>query len=255
MSEEILTVGFGVTETDPKWSEYGITEKHLSYQENKTNFKAIIKEDKLVTLVKNRYTVIPNELILEDIVPLIERFGYDQLDSPAKKSNGNRLMLYFVKPELHNLSNNEGIKLGLLLKNSIDGSLSLGVEGFSYRELCSNGVIMGQETVQSFHKKHVGNAEEIINRLEESVALVNKTSLRILEKYKHMTQVKFENDRYESLKENVPRKLLIGVSSKIEQGTDWNAYNEITQNLWHNKKVSQMGQYGLMKTVNRVFEV
>jgi len=251
---EKLHVDFEVESEDLRWQEYGIIEKHLSYNGRRTKFKGIVKSGNLVNLVSRRYTVIPNELLVEEIVPLIEHFGYEPIDSPAKSIPDVRYMQYFIRPELEKVDN-EGIKLGVLLRNSIDGSLSLGLEGFSYRTLCSNGVILGKESVYSFSKKHMGNVKDILSHLEEGMVLVNKTSLQILEKYKHMMRVKFEQEKYVKLKEQLPKRDLVDVSRMINTGTDWDAFNEVTQNIWWNRRGNMMNQYGKMQVVNRVFGV
>ena len=251
---EKLQIEFEVEKTDEKWQEYSISEKYLTYQSEQTKFKGIVKAGKLVNLVSKRYTVIPNELLIEEVVPLIERFGYEQLDSPAKGIVSARYMQYFVKPKLEDV-NGEGIKLGMLLRNSIDGSLSLGLEGFSYRTLCSNGVIMGKESVYSFTKKHMGSAKDILSNLEEGVALVNKTSLRILEKYNHMMKVEFNKEKYGELKKQLPKKDLVDVARRIGTGTDWDAFNSVSQNLWHNEKGNMVNQYGKMQVINKVFGI
>ena len=253
MSEK-LQIEFEVEKTDDKWQEYDISEKYLTYQGEQTKFKGIVKSGKLVNLVSKRYTVIPNELLVEDVVPLIEQFGYEQLDSPAKGIANSRYMQYFIKPKLEDV-NGEGIKLGMLLKNSIDGSLSLGLEGFSYRTLCSNGVIMGKESVYSFTKKHIGSVKDILLQLEQGVALVNKSSLRIIEKYQHMMKVEFNKEKYVKLKEQLPKKDLVDIARRIGSGTDWDAFNQVTQSLWHNRRGNMINQYGKMQVVNKVFGI
>ena len=251
---EKLQIEFEVEKTEEKWREYGISEKYLTYQGEQTRFKGIVKAGKLVNLVSKRYTVIPNELLIEEVVPLIERFGYEQVDSPAKGIVSARYMQYFVKPKLERVDN-EGVKLGMLLRNSIDGSLSLGLEGFSYRTLCSNGVIMGKESVYSFTKKHMGSAKDILLHLEEGVALVNKSSLQILEKYQHMMKVEFNKEKYAKLKEQLPKKDLVDIARRIGTGTDWDAFNSVTQTLWHNERGNMENQYGKMQVVNKVFGI
>lgn len=251
---EKLQVEFEVESEDFRWNEYGIVEKYLNYDGERTKFKAIVKENRLVNLVSKRYTVIPNELLIEDVVPLIERFGYEQLDSLAKDIAVVRYMQYFIKPKLEKVDN-EGIKLGMLLRNSIDGSLSLGLEGFSYRTLCSNGVIMGKESVYSFTKKHMGSVKDILSHLEEGVALVNKTSLQILEKYQYMMKVEFNKEKYGALKKLLPKKDLVDIARRIGTGTDWDAFNSVTQSLWHNSRGNMINQYGKMQVVNKVFGI
>jgi len=81
---EKLHVEFEVESEDLRWQEYDVIEKYLKYNGRRTKFKAIVKSGNLVNLVSRRYTVIPNELLVEEIVPLIERFGYEVIDSPAK---------------------------------------------------------------------------------------------------------------------------------------------------------------------------
>lgn len=251
---EKLQIEFEVEKSDDRWQEYNISEKYLNYHDEQTRFKGIVKDGKLVNLVSKRYTVIPNELLTEEVVPLIERFGYEQLDSPAKGMVSARYMQYFVKPKLEEVGN-EDVKLGMLLRNSIDGSLSLGLEGFSYRTLCSNGVIMGKESVYSFTKKHMGSVKDILLHLEEGVALVNKTSLRILEKYNHMMKMEFNKEKYGALKEQLPKKDLVDIARRIGTGTDWDAFNSVTQNLWWNERGNMINQYSKMQVVNKVFGI
>jgi len=253
---EKLHVEFEVESEDLRWQEYDIIEKYLKYNGRRTKFKAIVKSGNLVNLVSRRYTVIPNELLVEEIVPLIERFGYQPIDSPAKSIPTDvRYMQYFIKPELEKIDN-EGIKLGLLFRNSIDRSLSLGLEGFSYRTRCGNGVIMGKESVYSFTRKHVGGSvEDILSRLEEAIALINKKSLQILEKYKHMMKIKFQKEKYSELEKYLPKRDLADVSRMIGTGTDWDAFNEVTQNIWWNRRGNMINQYGKMQIVNRIFGI
>jgi len=252
--KEKLQVEFEVEKTDDHWQEYNIAEKYLNYEGITTKYKGIIKNNKLAALVSKRYTVIPNELLKEEIVPLIEQFGYQQLDSPAKPISENRYLQYFIDPKLHNIGN-DTIKLGLLLRNSIDGSISLGLEGFTYRTLCSNGMIAGKGTVYSFTKKHMGDAKEILNGLEEGVALVNKSLLQVLEKYDHLMRKRFETNQYNQLKDALPKKLIIGTVKFLNTGTEWQAFNEVSANVWHNHKINQSRQYSSMQVINRVFEI
>ena len=253
MAQEKLRVEFEVDRVDDNWKEYGISEKYLTYDGEKTRFKGIVQDGRLVNLVSNRYTVIPNELIIEGAVPLIEQFGYESIDSPAKDVKNTRYMQYFIKPDLERIDN-ETIKLGLLLRNSIDGSMSLGIEGFIYRTVCSNGVVMGRETIYGFSKKHVGNAKDILSYVEKALVTINKSSLRILEKYNHLLRATFKQEKYENLEKHLPKKDLVDVSRRVG-GSDWNAFNSVTQNIWHNKSAGMINQHGKMKIVNRVFGI
>ena len=251
---EKLHVEFEIESEDLKWQEYDIVEKYLRYNGKPTRFKGIVKSGELVGLVSRSYTVIPNEFLVEQIVPLVEQYGYEPIDSPARKVGKAKYIQYFIKPELEKVDG-EGIHLGILLRNSIDGTLSLGLEGFSYRTRCGNGVIMGKEAVYKFTRRHVGTVEGILSEIEEAIAQINKTSLRILEKYSHMMRVKFEEKKYNELEKRLPKKDLVDLSRMIGTGTDWDAFNEVTQNIWWNNKGSVLGQYSKMQVVNKVFGI
>jgi hypothetical protein len=144
--------------------------------------KGIFRDGKLIhkPLVSRSYAVIPDESIEETMFPLVE--GRFKLKKKVKESNETKT---FWELESLNPSTQRRIKgsstpndiydVRLVVRNSINGGMSAGIDLDTYRQVCSNGMLgWGKEF--STRIFHYGDQQKRLRALEESFTSVMEQS-------------------------------------------------------------------------------
>lgn len=145
------------------------------------------------------------------------------------------------------------IQLGFAIHNSIDRSMGFGAGLFTFRHACANMVFMGlkghemefdqRKTLAWTYNKHVGNFQADSSILKGQIMKIIEQGIDVIETYKQWNNIQLNQERYEILKKSLPEKYVppnmmtkpLGVE-EMKVKTLWNAYNSITEQIWHNDK-------------------
>jgi len=250
-----MKIVFDVGKIDETWKEYNITEAYLKYNDKQTPYKAILKNGRLVAILGRGYQVLPNEVVKQVADEIASRLNAEPLLEKTRLPTewGNayfskdswKVYLVYTIPEWHEIDGRDRCKIGFAFRNSIDGTLAFSVTGFTYREMCSNGVFMGYRELARFYHKHTKGLKVDMDNIMKATMKVIEAMERVLEAYRKMVELQLNEEIAESIaKSTLPRKL-IPPYIKLE-GTElvwfdesktvWDAYNDITARIWHNTR-------------------
>jgi hypothetical protein len=213
-------------------------------------------------VVSSKYTFIANE----KVHALIQDAGFKPETLKFSK-DGYKMFAEVFSDDASGLrphtftaqGNGDKIEVGVMIRNSIDGTMAFGGDIFTFRSRCSNGAIIGKQELGSFSVKHVGNYERLIAVFKAQLNRAFELSMKIKPYYQKAAEVKINQELAESLvKTKVPQKFLpdfINVDkqknspAKIiledKNRTVWDGFNQVTDNAWHGEKVgiTTMRQY------------
>lgn len=271
--------------------EYGIESSLLRVNNFDTSQQLITKHGKFVASLDNKYQVLPNEQVMEQMEEIGSAVGLIPLEVAPRGwfyiqpdhstiSNHNKygattkVASILVNPEPIIMPDGKEIKLGLVVKNSIDGQWSFSSSTFVFRTVCQN--MMFHISRQKF--SNVGdylsmkadvNPDQLQNHqtLQTSFAYKRHTrSLDVEQVAKSLKQVYEEGkgylQRYKELSElKMTKKLGIQIANKLPRWTTdhepikewldidpkkgikvdesvslWRCFNDVTESLTHNGK-------------------
>jgi hypothetical protein len=140
-----------------------------------TNLMEISRNDKFITIVSNRYKLLPNEfaeLIGEDVA---SRVGAKLVNRIA---DGNMLILTYLLDEFQ--INNSKAQAGFFITNSIDERMSFRIKSFLWYE---NEVIYLGSLVSGVIRRHTKNIDidmdNVVSTAREAVTTAEKFAKQI----------------------------------------------------------------------------
>ena len=171
-----------------------------------------------VAIVGKNYSLLPNERAFEMTEDVISKYfkntfakatasltsnasgnvnngGYLSKEGEASyrySKDGGQIFAYWVSNDKINVNGEDyPCSVGLMMKNSIDGTCGFSINAFTFRWACSNGMIMGKRDLLQFSQRHVGDIEalesNIVNGIRDSLAV----GTDIIEQYRGWTKAKF----------------------------------------------------------------
>jgi hypothetical protein len=269
------------------YSKYGFEVLSI-YDEKKnlTDFKAIrnVKTERIIAMPRIGYKLLPNEVVLEASNQVADTINLEQFklitDSvedwktfkpkskyyKSKKTghkivqyiNGNehalideeatRMFAFYKIPKLHLIDKNEDINFGICVRNSVDGSCGLAIDGFTFRHICGNASLMtltqimkaGQQV--SARHRHTKNLNIGLDNIEEWILNVSEKMGRVKALYETWMVEQLNKDTVFKLGRSMPVKYLpdyINVEKKKvtltadPTPTMWQTYNDLTAKIWH----------------------
>lgn len=254
---------------DDTWSRYGLAEFPVLINNRETRYKAIARGNKLVTIVGKGYYLYPNEEALKIADKAAKLVGLQPFQATVAglKSEGHALYnqgrtqmrALYLTPENHKVDGDK-VNVGVNVFNSIDGSTSFGCSLFTFREICSNGVIFGKETVFSVRRIHTVGLEKAIETLKTRILRTMEQASDLLADYKLMAQMKVTEELVERLKKSrLPKRILPDYiqeeEAEIPNLTQWQLYNDITEAIWHNARTGLKSKAFQYKTLHAAMEV
>lgn len=208
-------------------------------------YKIGIRNNQLAGIMSKRYTFISNEKAYQ----LIQDSGFKPERTDFSKT-GNAMFVQVFSDDASGLrphtftaqGESDKVEVGLLIRNSIDGTTSFGGDIFTYRSRCSNGAVVGKKSLGSFSVKHVGQYEKLVAVFKAQLNRAFELSTKVKTYYQKATEVKINQEIAESLiKTKLPQKFLpdfISIDEKItiladKNRTVWEGFNAITEKAWH----------------------
>lgn len=208
-------------------------------------YKVGIRNNQLAGIMTNKYTFIANEKAYQ----LIRDSGFKPTNVEFAH-NGNVMFVQVFTDKVgdgpHMWSNDQNggdkVQVGVMIRNSIDGTTSFGGDIFTYRSRCANGAIIGKKNLGSFSVKHVGQYDRLVAVFRAQLNRAFDLSVKVKQFYMKAAEVKINQEIAESLiKTKLPQKFLpdfIKVEKKAtilqdKNRTVWDGFNEITDKAWH----------------------
>jgi len=241
-------ISFG--EPNRTWEKYQLLQAPIFFNAAPTKYKAILRENKLVTITGRDYYLFPNEEALkigDEAAKLAGLEPFEKINAYGMKKVGHALLneqetqmraMYIL--ENRAAIDGEELNIGVNVFNSIDKSTAFGCSLFSYRYICGNGVIYGQEEIFTIRRIHSSGFQQIIEDLKAKILAVMERGIDILDAYNQMAQQELNEELAEKLKRSRLSKKVLPDYLKEEEAhlqdlTVWTTYNDITELIWHNR--------------------
>jgi hypothetical protein len=278
-----LNIEFGNPNT--KWECYGLVEAPILYNGELSDFKAIIRDGRLLTITGIDYKLLPNEEVIKIADQVAEALGakpfnqfegewYCKLKSHIiwNKKQTQVHCLYAFPDHIGDVGDNDTIHWGFSVHNSIDRSMGFGVGCFTFRHACSNMVFMafkGYETefderkaLAWVYNKHTLNFKTTVEDLSRKILKVVDKGRQVLEIYRRMRLEKINEDLLRKISASpLPRKLLPDYVPEdpreqifsVPDYTKWECYNDLTAAIWHNAKTDIQSKRYQFNIVHNIF--
>ena len=215
-------------------------------------------------VVTENYTPVQHHEVIEKVRNLIDAYGFDIRDEVIEYSGPYRARLFYkvILWEYEPIRGDK-IGLGLLITNSYDTSLALGIYGFALRLVCTNEMVFApkkwaENQVISLRTIHVG---EVWERFEEGLrnALNNMESIQIFIKRMIGAKVPVEEVLRALNRMKLAETYKIRIQELIGKKKGyidlWEAYNHITYVLTHEtKRWDYMKRMEYLSKLNREVE-
>jgi len=243
-----MEINFGVSNTT--WKRYGLEQLPIQIDGKDTNYKAIFKDNSLVKVLGKDYELFPNEealKIADQAASLAglqafapKSFGLRTVGNVLYNKQETKMRAIYTPGKIQRVDGDE-VNVGVNVFNAIDGSSSFGCGVFTFRSICSNGVIFGYEEIMNLRRIHTKGLQTAIEGMKSKMVLVMEQGASLLEAYRRMARVKVTEkfiDRI--LSSRLPARVLPYYlkeeEAKLPDVTEWQLYNDITELIWHNER-------------------
>lgn len=245
--------------------DYGLQEAYIEINGKPSWYKAIIRKGNLVAILGKDYQLFPNEEALKLASQAAKVVGFDPF---VFKGKGNviynkrqtRMHAFYSPPKTWDVGK-ETLHIGVDVRNAIDGTSAFGCSVFTFREICSNGVIYGYKHLWGFQRIHTAGFEAATKDLATNMVTVMDKTRDIISAYKRMAQKRITEKLINKIRAcALPKKLKPGwMLVEDEQEllipptyTEWEAYNDITEEIWHNRKTDIVTKETQFKELHRI---
>jgi len=250
-------------ELDRNWQQYDLYQAPLLFNGQKTHYKAIIYHGKIAAIVGRGYELFPNEEAVKiadraariaGLKPFqIKAPGIETEDHVLYNKDGTRMRAIYVPDGEAKITDRDSVKAGVQVYNSIDSSSSFGAGIFTFRGICSNGVIFGYRKIYGIRKIHTKSLNAAVNTLKNRIAIIMDRASQVITDYRRMTETKATEDLIQQIKKSrISKRVLPDYlkedNVKAPDITVWDIYNDITEAIWHNAKAG-------MRTKTHQFQV
>jgi hypothetical protein len=256
--------------------EYNIGEADMvlrtNYAETKlSKVKAVFEKNvnngkvNLVSIVGRNFAVIPNQLIMQMVADVSKDLNLSTLSVRYTK-NGYAMRIDLLSERKQPIEVNDLVQFGVSIRNSIDGSTALGVDGFTYRLACRNGATARLQNV-TFNAKHVGDVNKLLDAFREALRTALEYCHQLAELYRKATRIKVTKEIAERLVElNLPMMyykytpIRLNVDGKdveidvIREDTLWNTFNSITYVITHKSRANPIARSRMTHRLHRVMQ-
>jgi hypothetical protein len=255
--------------------EYNIGEADMvlrtAYTETRlSKVKAVFEKNvdngkiNLVSIVSKNFAVIPNQLIMQMVADVSKDLNLSTLSVKYTK-NGYAMRIDLLSERKQPIEVNDLVQFGVSIRNSIDGSTALGVDGFTYRLACRNGATARLQNV-TFNAKHVGDVNKLLDAFREALRTALEYCHQLAELYRKATRIKVTKEIAERLVElNLPMmyykytpiRLNVDGREEVEvdvvrEDTLWNTFNGITYVITHKSRANPIARSRMTHRLHRV---
>lgn len=193
------------------------------------NKKLLRREDTnaILGVVSKKYKIIQNEDLIKTIPSSF------QLTKTHIENNGAKCRAIFQNPNQRFEIDGNTLTPMIMMTNGFDGGTKYLFTGGLFRMVCTNGLVVGIEIVKKTIRRHIGNADPILevdfSKIDESIDIFKKAAQTpfTLDNAKN-----FLDEQVKQLK--ISGKTAINVIQLFEQKMDiksnsiWGFYNAVT---------------------------
>lgn len=225
---EKLIVEFDVEKTIQR--DYGYAEKFLSYRGEKTKYKAILKDGKLVAIVSRRFYLLENERLYD----IVKKYGEDRGYEVSIISQSFTRIHVLVKPPEKDYA--------VVVHNSVDGSMALRVD-LLIRLKSGVYTVFRVRDVSQVYRKHTKNLMKFIEELVQTIDTILDGADRFKKFISSLDDYKIsdlEQDIRDTIEAVFPKKHWEGVWYKYKRGqisTLKEMYENFAEKIWQDARL------------------
>jgi len=259
-----MEISFG--DPDTTWQQYGLLQCPILYAGEESSYKAIVRNGQLVKILGRGYELFPNEeaLKLADQAAALVGLKPFQVSAPGLRTEGHvifnneetRMRAIYTLGRVEKVDGDE-VNVGVNVFNSIDGSSSFGCGLFTFREICSNGVILGYEKIFQVKRIHTKGLSRVLEEMKTRMVYTMERGLDVLESYRRMAREKVTEKLVDKILRSRLSLKVLPDYIKEEEATipdinQWQLYNDITELIWHNADAGLHTKTFQFNTLHRV---
>ena len=263
---------FDFDRTDVRWEQYGIKSVPLLVRDGKgtlyddRKFKGVFLKDKYHRIVSRGYVVFPNEEVNLIVNQALERHPDLHLRQVHTSHNGDAMYWELMSDKLNQVvkgswKKDDTVGMGCIVRNSVGAGVALGIDMFTYRLSCENGAVARGHDLASLAIRHYKTDPESM-RLTVSRRIydvVEETS-QLLAHYRKAAVLKFTQPMAREMTKRVPIKYLPdyvqvekdSVTLSNKNKTFWEAFNDVTENVWHSDKLGFLSKSDALQHAHAV---
>jgi len=245
-----MEMSFG--KPDETWSAYNLFQVPLLYNGHPTKYKAIVKDRRLVAVLGRDYRLLPNEEAVKIASEVAQRVDAEPFrqglygDNVMHNKPSTKVYANFLMRGKYDISGRDTVRAGFSVQNGIDGGLAFSATGFTFREVCSNGVFLGYKQIARFFRKHTAGFEIDMDSIVKAVEGVIEETEQTIVTYGRLVAINLNEEIAQKIAQSrLPRKLMppyIQIEKGELVGFDdskslWDVYNDLTAAIWHSVKV------------------
>lgn len=231
-----------------------------------SKYKAIVDErdnDVLYGIVTKSYVIVNHRDLLGVAVPILQECGLNHYRTHVHKG---KMFSIWLKEEEVEIVENDTIKLGVVLRNSIDGTMGLGIDAFFYRGLCLNEAMINYSRLKkerTMFKKYIVHKKGLtLDKIGQAIKEVVENFSKVVEIARNSASLAISSEETEELSiwaetallpKKFTRELLASSPSNM-----WEAYNLVTKAItesranWFSKSLYYNEASKLLMKVARV---
>ena len=214
----------------------------------------------------DKYTLLPNE----EVLSLLGAAGFNPTQV-YRSRGGNAIHAQVLEDKTdrntHEIVEGDSVKVGVMVRNSIDGSLAFGGDIFTYRLLCSNGAIARGAEVGSFTYKHLGEREKLTAGVKDMIERVLNAGTELIATYRMAAEISLNQQfadqlaktyipdvyipKYIDMKDRTKPKLTAAAQSV----SLWQAFNYMTKEMWHPNRASMITKMRHEQELHKVLTI
>jgi hypothetical protein len=198
-------------------------------------YKAILRGSELIAIVRQGYRLLPNEEVLTIVRNLAPEIGATCFQEYIY---GNRIFLTYLMEEKL-VESGDAVKLGFSVRNSIDGTMGFGVDGFTWRKICDNGALIKGRDIANVYRKHTKSLIVAKEELTATIWNVIDAVRNFFQRYQAWRSMQLNQEIAEKLS-RLPQKYWPKVMTMQEdqliltaEPDLWQVYNDCTAAIWH----------------------
>lgn len=226
-----------------------------SLPKNTSAYKAIVREDKLISIMRDTYKIVPNKEVIKPLMEQLHNLDTTwYIDGSHSFVDDARMRLQVTFPELVFHDGRSDIALSLFLHNSYDGSEGVRMFWGAIRGICKNGMVFGT-VLSKFYRKHTMGFE--IDNLKEKLESTYDKIPVIKHRIEQLQNSKVNNTIRQSIENKLGKHVIKYIEEQEKEmkkaQNQWVLYNIITYYISHLVKQRLRAQY--QQDVSRLFKL
>jgi len=270
---------FNFKKADETWIKYGYKQVPLEIRSydgkiwDDRKSSGIFQHDLYRKICSRGYVMLPNEEVDVLVPKIVKALGAEfglELFKTYTAYNGDakyweiRSKKEFNIPE--SFRANDKVQLGFILRNSLACNVSFGMDVFTFCQVCSNGAISKGSDLLSMKIPHYGtdSLKQMTTNLERRVRDIMQEGVLLIKDYEKAAKLKLRLESAKMIAKRVSVKYLPeyievdekthNVKLKKQNVSFWEAFNDVTQPVWHNKELSFLTKSEMTNHLHRVMK-